>query len=164
MTKYILYFIGYIIAAFIYIVSFCAILDARGYRGDDIGIVFVFAFVFVAPVIIGYFVVKKLHYMRTNDDRTFIKSWTLQEYIKDNNVTMQVGEFQTFWGKRYHKCIFTQNNGKQIFVKFFYSLVELSVNEISKRKTSLRIGLTVSKELYLYDDNESVDSWETVSL
>lgn len=101
MIKYILYFVGYVIAALIYIIATVNILDACGYKGnnDDEGIIvltFVFTLVFILPIIIGYFVVKKLNYMRTNDDITFIKSWSLSEYIVDNNAIMQIGEFQTF--------------------------------------------------------------------
>nr|DAT97109.1 MAG TPA: hypothetical protein [Crassvirales sp.] len=169
MIKYILYFVGYVIAALIYIIATVNILDACGYKGndDDGGIIvltFVFTLVFILPIIIGYFVVKKLNYMRTNDDITFIKSWSLSEYIADNNTIMQIGEFQTFWGKRHHKCIFTQTNGKQIFIDFFPSMGELSANQISENKNSLRIGLTVSKKLYLYNGKENVESWDTVNL
>lgn len=54
--------------------------------------------------------------------------------------------------------------GKQIFIDFFPSMGELSANQISENKDSLRIGLTVSKKLYLYNGKENVESWDTVNL
>lgn len=165
--KYSLYFISYIIASFIYTYTVAGILYLCGLKGLDDGeliLFFMIVVIFGPPVFGLFFVLKKLHYMKIKEDSTFIKSWSLSTFAKENNALMQIGEFQRFLGKSYHKCIFIKNDGSKIFVKFFPKLGELTADEISKRSENLRIGLTVSNKLYLYNSFEKITSWETIIL
>lgn len=102
--------------------------------------------------------------MKIKGDSTFIKEWKLSDFANDNHAVMQIGEFQRFIGKSYHKCIFTKEDGSKIFVNFFPKLGELTASEISEREKELRIGLTVSNKLYLHSNEDITSSWETVIL
>lgn len=76
---------------------------------------------------------------------------------------MQVGTFTNgTTGEKYKACIFTQGDGTMTYVRFYSRLGELTPTEISKRKEELKVGVTVSNELYLH--NENVEVWETINL